>query len=159
MNLEAWAGRWCIPDAAMDELKAEMLSENTLPLIKGGESEAAVQAEVRLEGAEINCPLWRNNVGVLKDERGVPVRFGLANDSKAVNQRIKSSDLIGCKPVLISIDMVGQTIGQFVARETKRRNWVYRGNDREQAQLKFMNIVNALGGDAAFANGRGTLRP
>ena len=159
MNLSQWGIKWEIPKEALDDYRAQVESEIPTHLQKGGSSEAAVQAEVRLEGAEIHTPLWRNNVGVLEDERGVPVRFGLANDSKVINQQIKSSDLIGCKPVRITGTMVGQCFGQFVARETKRRDWIYKGTPREQAQLRYLNIILALGGDAAFATGRGTLKP
>ena len=157
MNLTQWAIKWGIPDQALADLRERMVGPVDRPLEKTGGSEAAVQAEIRLEGAKLGFPLYRNNVGVLMNEQGTPVRFGLANDSKAVNKAIKSSDLIGCKPVLITSELVGHTIGQFVARETKARDWVYTGSEREQAQLKFLNIILALGGDASFANGRGTL--
>jgi len=97
--------------------------------------------------------LFRNNVGVLKDERGVPVRYGIANDSPAMNKRIKSSDLIGIRPVVIAPDMVGSTIGQFVAREVKKAGWKYKGTEHEKAQLAFGTLVIALGGDFKFWNG------
>jgi len=156
INLDLWAAKWGVPKEAVAELRADMLGADSLDLKKGGESEGAVAAEVRLEGAELGFPLWRNNVGVLFNEDGVPVRYGLANDSKKINQKIKSHDLIGCRPVLIQPRHVGSTFGLFVSRETKRRGWVYKGTDREKAQLKFAEIVIALGGDAAFVTGRGS---
>jgi len=119
--------------------------------------ERNVQAEVRLEAGRLGIKLWRNNVGVLKDERGVPVRFGLANDSSTLNSTIKSGDLIGWKPVLITQDMVGSTIAQFVSRECKLPGWVYKGNDRERAQLAWIQLILNDGGDADFCTGVGTL--
>ncbi len=115
--------------------------------------ESAVSKHERLKAAQSGILLWRNNVGVFKDERGIPVRFGLANESSQMNKRIKSSDLIGIKPVLITQDMVGTVIGQFIARETKRTGWKYTGTPREVAQRKFMELVIAAGGDAAFTTG------
>lgn len=156
INLDLWAAKWGVPKEAVAELRADMLGTDSLDLKKGGESEGAVAAEVRLEAAELGFPLWRNNVGVLFNEDGVPVRYGLANDSKKVNQKIKSHDLIGCRPVLIQPHHVGSLFGQFVSRETKRRGWAFKGTDRELAQLKYAEIVIALGGDAAFVTGRGS---
>lgn len=113
-------------------------------------SETEITKEVRLEYAKSNITLWRNNVGACIDSHGNVLRYGLANDSKAMSDNIKSSDLIGIRPVVITQDMVGQTIGQFMAIEVKRPGWVYKGTKREQAQLKFINLVNSLGGHAAF---------
>lgn len=120
-------------------------------------SEARVQDEARLLASKMGWRLFRNNVGVLKDERGVPVRYGIANDSPAMNKRIKSSDLIGIRPVVITPDMVGSTIGQFVAREVKKAGWKYKGTEHEEAQLAFGMLVIGLGGDFKFWNGEGEL--
>ena len=116
--------------------------------------EADIQARIRLAASEKGWRLWRNNVGVMLDSRGVPVRYGLANDSKQVNAKIKSADLIGIKPILITPDMVGSIIGQFVCRECKRSGWKYNPRDaHEVAQMKWCELVLLLGGDAAFTTG------
>jgi len=154
MNLHEWATRWGIPYDAIRELKEEI---NTDPPIQTGLSESAVQNIVRLEASKKGARLWRNNVGVLLNADGKPVRYGLCNDSKQMNQVVKSSDLIGIKPVVITADMVGTTIGQFVAREVKEGRWSYSGSEREQAQMNFINLVLSLGGDAMFVNGEGSL--
>ena len=120
-------------------------------------SEAEVQSIVRLEAARKGIRLYRNNVGAGKLENGAFIRWGLANDSAAVNDRLKSSDLIGIRAVQITPDMVGKTIGVFVCRECKREGWVYTGNDEEEAQLRFLHLIRDLGGDAGFATGEGTL--
>lgn len=119
--------------------------------------EHKVQDDARLLASKKGWRLFRNNVGVLKDERGVPVRYGIANDSPAMNKRIKSSDLIGIRPVVVTPDMVGSTIGQFVAREVKKAGWKYKGTEHEEAQLAFGTLVIGLGGDFKFYNGEGEL--
>ena len=122
-----------------------------------GKLESTIQAEIRVEAASLGMCLWRNNVGAAQDASGNFFRFGLANDSVKMGKTIKSSDLIGIRPVVITQDMVGKTIGQFVAREVKREGWVFKGTPRELAQLKFLELVCGLGGDAQFASGPGTL--
>lgn len=119
--------------------------------------EARVQDEARLLASKMGWRLFRNNVGVLKDKRGVPVRYGLCNDSSTMNKRIKSSDLIGIRPVVITPDMVGSTIGQFVAREVKKAGWKYKGTEHEAAQLAFGTLIIGLGGDFRFWSGEGEL--
>lgn len=120
-------------------------------------SEAAIQQLIRIEASQKGLRIWRNNVGACTDQNGNFIRYGLANDSATMNKAFKSSDLIGIRPVLITPDMVGKTIGQFVAREIKKENWTYKGTQREQAQLAFINLIKEMGGDACFANGEGTL--
>lgn len=157
MTLNQWAIKWGVPAAAVEDLRREFGAINTEPRPNAGESEAAVQNKIRLEASRKGLRLWRNNNGATMDENGNFIRFGLANDSKQLNDKIKSSDLIGARPVLITSAHVGQIIGQFVAREVKPGSWSYSGTPRELAQLKFLELVASLGGDAAFATDEGTL--
>lgn len=112
--------------------------------------EAAIIAKIRLNASKNGWHLWRNNVGATYTKSGDFIRFGLANDSKALNSRLKSSDLIGIKPLKITHEMVGKTLGVFVAREIKHGKWKYVGTQHEEAQLNFINLINSLGGDAKF---------
>ena len=154
MTLLEWAEKWGLPPQAIREL---LVSHNALPPPQDGISEAAVQVRIRLEASKKGLRLFRNNVGVLQDERGIPVRYGLANESKGQNEVLKSSDLIGIRPIVVTQEMVGSTLGQFVAREVKSGTWTFKGTAREKAQLNFLGLINSLGGDAMFATGEGTL--
>jgi hypothetical protein len=114
-----------------------------------GASEACVQARVRMEASERGWRLWRNNVGVTADH----VRYGLCNESARMNKMLKSSDLIGIRPVLITADHVGTTIGQFAAVECKAGNWKPGKSKRERAQAAFLAVVEQLGGWGCVTNG------
>ncbi len=157
-----WAAKWGVGLAAVQDLERvfRMHGREHEPtgtareLVTGNET--AVQWNVRMEAARAGLRMWRNNVGALVDERGIPVRYGLANDTKALNKEIKSADLIGIRPVTITLGHVGQTIGQFVSRECKPAAWSWAGTDRELGQLRWAQLINGLGGDAAFATGPGT---
>jgi hypothetical protein len=157
MNLNEWAIRWGIPAEALEDLRRQMGAVNTDAPVSDALSETGVQSRVRLEASRRGMRLWRNNVGACYTDEGQFIRYGLANDSHQMNKRIKSSDLVGLRPVLIEPHHVGQVIGQFVARECKPEGWRYTGTEHEQAQLKFLELVLSLGGDAAFANREGTL--
>lgn len=120
-------------------------------------SESGVLSDIRLEASQRGCRLWRNNVGATYTQSGQFMRFGLANDSAALNRAIKSADLIGIRPVLITSEDVGRVIGQFLSREVKHPGWKYTATERERAQLAWAELINSLGGDACFCVGRGTL--
>jgi hypothetical protein len=158
MNLMQWAIQWGVPLAAIKDLERRIGLEGAeITPDAVGKSEAYVQSAVRLEAAQKGIKLFRNNVGVLEDATGRPVRYGLANDSKELNKRIKSADLIGWRPLLIEPRHVGGIVAQFVSRECKEPGWRYTGADREPAQLAWANLILAAGGDAAFASSTGTL--
>lgn len=71
-------------------------------------------AEVRTSLASMRGLIsWRNNVGMLRDERGVPVRYGLCEGS---------ADIIACVPTSLSCTSCGAPlppIGRFVGIEVK----------------------------------------
>ena len=119
--------------------------------------EIEIQNKIKLEASKIGARLWRNNVGATYTSTGGFIRYGLANDSLTLNKMIKSADLIGIKPILITQEHVGRVIGQFVSRETKIPGWHYSGSDHERAQLAWAELIISLGGDACFATGEGTL--
>lgn len=168
MLLDEWAAFYGIHPVALADLKDRMgISAPTpMPPMPGGTTDSAdapgsegrQQSLVRIEAANLRVRLFRNNSGALRDETGRMVRFGLANESKAINEVLKSPDLIGWRPRLITAAMVGMTIGQCTMREMKHEGWSFNPNDpHEVAQLAFLNLALADGCDAGFATGPGTL--
>lgn len=105
-------------------------------------AESNVQNAVRLAAARQGIHLWRNNVGVLLDRRGVPVRYGLANESKQMNQVLKSGDLIGWT-----------STGRFISVEIKDTDGIVM-----PGQEAWRALVEACGGIAIIARGPEDLR-
>lgn len=159
--LHDWAARHGVSAEALHDLQITLgtgTPSTTDPAaVRVIKSEAGVQNAVRMEASREGLRLFRNNVGALPAEHGRIVRFGLGNDSPAINAVLKSADLIGIRPLLIEPKHVGTRVGQFVSREIKSTDWRYTGSGRETAQLAWANLVNSLGGDATFATGEGTL--
>lgn len=146
LELREWATRHHVGADALAELSG-VLGAIVAPAAVPDASEANVQSRVRLAAPAVGMRLFRNNVGVLRDERGVPVRYGLANDSPALNKRLKSSDLIGWRRLPITAAMVGCLVAQFVALECKRPTWHFKpGDDRDEAQRRWLELVSADGG-------------
>lgn len=165
MDLYEWAQRWGIPHAALAdlELRLGLSAASAMPDLDRSFaeplSESAVQTNVRLEARNNGVWLTRNNVGALMDERGVPVRYGLANESPQQNKQVKSGDLIGIKTIIVTPDMIGRKVGQFCSREVKKQGWVFNPRDaHEKAQLNWVNFVLSKGGDAAFVSGPGSFK-
>ena len=88
--------------------------------------EQDIQRLIMLALSEAGCLIFRNNVGVLKNAAGIPIRFGLA---------VGSSDLIGIAPG-----------GRFLAVEIKTS----KGRATPE-QLRFIEAVRARGGIAGIA--------
>jgi hypothetical protein len=119
--------------------------------------ESDVLNTVRLEAAELGIRLWRNNVGCTYTREGSFIRYGLCNESSAVNKVCKSADLIGIRPLLIEWYHVGTIIGQFVSRECKSSDWKPGNTERDRAQVAWRDLILSLGGDAAIVCGVGSL--
>lgn len=151
LELTEWKRRNNVSDQAFSELIT--LFNINLGVSEGVKktSESVIQQHIRLEAPAKGVITWRNNVGAATTDTGSFVRFGLANDTAAMNKRVKSHDLIGIKKLLIKPEHVGTIIGQFWSREVKESGWNYTGKGREPAQLNFGKIVIAHGGDAKFA--------
>lgn len=159
-----WQALWGIPDGALDDLEMRlgMVAAGAPTSFKDRTSEAYVQSLVRLDVAPAGgCTLWRNNVGALTPrDSDRPVRFGLANDSKSLNETIKSGDLIGWRKLIITPAMVGSRIAQFASAECKHVDWVFGQCDpnseqgmRERAQARWNAQVTNAGGVAGFTTG------
>jgi hypothetical protein len=99
--------------------------------------ESSEQKRIMLAMSGVGSIVWRNNTGVLKNEEGIPVRFGLC---------VGSSDIIGITPVMITQEMVGRCVGIFTAVEVKSAT----GRTKPEQQI-FLDAVKKAGGIAGVA--------
>lgn len=115
-------------------------------------SEAAILNAVRLAASQAGFVLWRNNTGQAWAGEATKLQDGsvLIQNPRPLHAGLckGSADLIGLRPIVITPDMVGQTIAQFVAIEVKNR----RGRVSPE-QAHFIAAVNAHGGDARIVRG------
>lgn len=151
--IDDWARQWGISPAAVADLRNRVgvLARWEPPTPEAADlGEAAVQSRIRQAAPRLGLHLWRNNVGAGRSEEGQFMRWGLANDSKQLNEVIKSGDLIGARTRVVTPDMVGSVIAQFLSLEVKRYGWKYTGTPREVAQLNWIDHINAIGGEARF---------
>lgn len=98
--------------------------------------ESEIQAHIRGTMNHRDAPtrLWRNNVGCLETKDGRWVDFGLS---------VGSADLIGIERRLITDEMVGQTVGVFLAVEVKTAV-----GKLSKEQVAWLAAVRAFGGEA-----------
>ena len=100
-------------------------------------SEQSIQQRIRLACSRGPVRLWRNNTGRIVGKDGRMVTFGLCPGS---------ADLIGYRTIVITPDMVGQTVAVFAAVEVKAQ----RGRPTTE-QAAFLDHVTAAGGLAGIA--------
>jgi hypothetical protein len=155
-QLSDWGNQWAVSDEAMGALYKLMGLTPDTPVELHGKNEAYVQSVIRLAAPMQGYLLGRNNVGALKDERGIPVRYGWLNDTAQLNKTLKTGDLLGyqsgwyrdyetLEPVKVAV---------FAMPECKRAGWVFNPKDQHEiAQLRAINMVQAAGGIAGFTTG------
>lgn len=103
-------------------------------------SEAADLQRIRLDlGREPGLRLFRHNQGALRDVTGRVVRFGLHPGCP---------DLIGWRSIVVTPEMIGQTLALFAGIEVKAPGGKHPVTP-EQAQ--FIAAITAAGGLAGVA--------
>ena len=102
------------------------------------QSEQSIQQNILLSCSRGTVRLMRNNCGSYKTPEGGFVKYGVGNPG--------GSDLIGLRSLVVTPQMVGQRIGQFVAVEVKRP-----GQRPTEQQERFMAMVRQFGGIAGVA--------
>jgi len=100
-------------------------------------SEQHIQQHIRLAFSTGPVRLFRNNTGVMRDQHGRPVRFGLCNGS---------ADLIGWTTRTITADMVGQQVAVFTSIEVKTATGRLTPDQRQ-----WLAAVETAGGIAGVA--------
>ena len=93
----------------------------------GGMKESEIMKAIMIEASRLGARLFRNNVGVLRDNRGNYIRYGLCPGS---------SDLVGWTPE-----------GRFLAVEIKRP-----GKYPTPMQEAFLQAISQSGGRAFVAH-------
>lgn len=98
-------------------------------------TETTLVRRLLAHGSTFKARLFRNNTGMLRDERGHYVRYGLCTGS---------SDVIGWTPHVVTQADVGRTIAVFTAFECKVGRTV-----TTLEQGAFLSAVQQQGGISA----------
>lgn len=123
--------------------------------------ESYAAQKVRVRASAWLSRLFRNNVGAItffcdKMKKKRFVRFGINNERKDDNKKMKSGDYIGLTPITITQEMVGKQVAVFTSIETKKAGFKvrqsYPKSSREFAQKTWIDFVLNLGGIAGFAS-------
>jgi hypothetical protein len=120
--------------------------------------ETNIQNEIMIALSKAGATIFRNNVGVGwagKAEKQTQVRMVQVHAGDVVVRNARplraglckgSADLIGWMPVMITQEMVGETVAVFLAPEIKTKTGA-----SSDAQVRFINAVNNSGGRAGVA--------
>jgi hypothetical protein len=100
-------------------------------------SEQHIQQHIRLACGTGATRLFRNNTGVLRDQHGRPVSFGLCKGS---------ADLIGWTTRTITAEMVGHQVAVFTSIEVKAATGRLTPDQRQ-----WLAAVETAGGIAGVA--------
>ena len=119
--------------------------------------EAKATEAVRLSAPKHNARIFRNNSGGCLDKTGRMIKFGLGNDGSKASKQLKFGDYVGFTPIVITPDMVGQTIAVFTNLEIKPDGDMQKTltkacsqGTREYFQWKTCEFVKSFGGLAGF---------
>ena len=119
--------------------------------------ESDIQARIMIALSKIGARVFRNNVGkgwIGKSERGQGKLVFVGNSDVVIrNARpfhaglcVGSADLIGWVPVVVTQEMVGQTLAVFLSPEVKTA----KGRPSLE-QVRWREAVQAAGGRAGIA--------
>ena len=147
LTVVEWAAKYGVSRAALDEL---LMSTYMPPVASGLSGEMAVQQQIRAEAPALGGILGRNNRGAYLDDRGVEVRYGWLNDSKKVNNVLKTGDLLGITEVVDPISRI--PYGVFTMPEIKAPGYGGPRTKHDQAQARAIMLVRKYHGIAGFAS-------
>ena len=119
--------------------------------------EAKATEVVRLSAPIHNSRIFRNNSGACVDDTGRLIRYGLGNTGEKNTKNLKFGDYIGITSIIVTPDMVGQTIGVFTNLEIKPDGHMQKTltaacsqGTREYYQWQTCQFVKSLGGFGGF---------
>ena len=125
------------PDGALREVKEKVVRGPRKDT--GQVTERDVSSEITSVAKQhLNGCLWRNNRGQLILPNGGRLTYGVGPNG--------ASDYIGFKHIIITQEMVGQRMAQFVALEAKRP-----GAKLKNDQQDFLWLIDEAGGLAGVA--------
>ena len=111
-------------------------------------SESNIQSAAQIKASQLGSRMFRNNVAKAWIGQSVMLENGdvLIKNPRRLHAGLckGSSDLIGWTPILITEDLIGQTLSVFTALEIKTET-----GRVSPEQKTFINAVNSSGGIGA----------